>query len=267
MRRYLVVLVTLISFYSCSKNNSDVSIILDKAENCMEEHPDSSLNILNTLQLNSLTVKEDRARYALLKSMALDKCFTDVKDDSLTSVALSYYKNYGSPDQKLKAYYYNGKINSYAGDYDKALENYIKAEKYVRNSSDLLAIARLYNSKMNIYKSIYDIKQAIVPAKLSANYFLQAKDTVRYIRALNSLSSILLGANDFTSLEETFKLLETLKSRMNSSHMSSYYANIINYKIAVKDSTVVDSIEQYLEVLKSKEDIINWLWWCWWLCC
>ena len=259
MRRYLVVLVTLISFFSCSKNNSDVSIILDKVENCMEEHPDSSLNILNTLQLNSFTVKEDRARYALLKSMALDKNYVDVTSDSLISIALDFYKRYGSPDYKLKAFYYNGKVKMYAGDYDEALENYIKAEKYVRNSSDLLAIARLYNAKMNIYKSIYDIKQAIVPAKLSANYFLQAKDTVRYIRALNSLSSILLGANDFNSLEETFKLLETLKSRMNSSHMSSYYANIINYKIAAKDSTVGDSIEQYLEVLKSKEDIINWI--------
>lgn len=259
MQRYLVVLLTLISFFSCSKKNSDISIILDKAENCMEEHPDSSLNILNTLQLNSLTVKEDRARYALLKSMALDKNYVDVTSDSLISIALDFYKRYGSPDYKLKAFYYNGKVKMYAGDYDEALENYIKAEKYVRNSSDLLAIARLYNSKMNIYKSIYDIKQAIVPAKLSANYFLQAKDTVRYIRALNSLSSILLGANDFTSLEETFKLLETLKSRMNSFHMSSYYANIINYKIAVKDSTVGDSIEQYLEVLKSKEDIINWV--------
>ena len=259
MQRCLIALFTLILFISCSKQNSDVSIILDKAENCMEEHPDSSLNILNTLQLNNLTVNEERARYALLKSMALDKNYVDVTSDSLISIALDFYKRYGSPDYKLKAFYYNGKVKMYAGDYEGAIENYIKAEKYVRNSSDLLAIARLYNSKMNIYKSIYDIKQAIVPAKLSANYFLQAKDTVRYIRALNSLSSILLGANDFNSLEETFKLLETLKSRMNSSHMSSYYANIINYKIAAKDSTVGDSIEQYLEVLKSKEDIINWI--------
>ena len=43
MRRYLVVLFTLISFFSCSKHNSDVSIILDKADNYIEEHPDSSL--------------------------------------------------------------------------------------------------------------------------------------------------------------------------------------------------------------------------------
>lgn len=34
MQRYLVVLLTL---FSCSKKNSDISIILDKAENCMEK--------------------------------------------------------------------------------------------------------------------------------------------------------------------------------------------------------------------------------------
>ena len=37
MQRYLVVLLALISFFSCSKKNSDISIILDKAENCMEK--------------------------------------------------------------------------------------------------------------------------------------------------------------------------------------------------------------------------------------
>lgn len=259
MQRCLIALFTLILFISCSKQNSDVSIILDKAENCMEEHPDSSLNILNTLQLNSLTVKEDRARYALLKSMALDKNYVDVTSDSLISIALDFYKRYGSPDYKLKAFYYNGKVKMYAGDYEGAIENYIRAEKYISDASDYIAIGRLYNAKMNVYRLIYDMEHAVKPAEMSAYYYSLANDTTRYITALNSLSSILLGANDFTSLEETFKLLETLKSRMNSSHMSSYYANIINYKIAVKDSTVGDSIEQYLEVLKSKEDIINWI--------
>ena len=231
MQRCLIALFTLILFISCSKQNSDVSIILDKAENCMEEHPDSSLNILNTLQLDSLTVKEDRARYALLKSMALDKNYVDVTSDSLISIALNFYKRFGSPDYKLKAFYYNGKVKMYAGDYEGAIENYIRAEKYISNSSDYIAIGRLYNAKMNVYRLIYDMEHAVKPAEMSAYYYSLANDTTRYITSLNSLSSILLAARKYETLVNTFNQVESYEEYMSLSQKESFYANKINYKI------------------------------------
>lgn len=259
MQRYLVVLLTLISFLSCSKHKSDVSIILDKAENCMEEHPDSSLNILNTLQLNSLTVKEDRARYALLKSMALDKNYVDVTSDSLISIALDFYKRYGSPDYKLKAFYYNGKVKMYAGDYEGAIENYIRAEKYISNSSDYIAIGRLYNAKMNVYRLIYDMEHAVKPAEMSAYYYSLANDTTRYITSLNSLSSILLAARKYETLVNTFNQVESYEEYMTLSQKEAFYANKINYKIAVKDLSVTEFIDKYLECFVNKEQIVDWI--------
>ena len=259
MQRYLVVLLTLISFFSCSKKNSDISIILDKAENCMEEHPDSSLNILNTLQLNSLTVKEDRARYALLKSMALDKNYVDVTSDSLISIALDFYKRYGSPDYKLKAFYYNGKVKMYAGDYEGAMENYIMAEKYISDASDYIAIGRLYNAKMNVYRLIYDMEHAVKPAEMSAYYYSLAKDTTRYITALNSLSSILLAADKYEILVNTFNQVELYEEYMTLSQKEAFYANKINYKIAVKDLSVTECIDNYLECFVNKEQIVDWI--------
>ena len=259
MQRYIVVLLTLISFLSCSKHKSDVSIILDKAENCIEEHPDSSLNILNTLQLNNLTVNEERARYALLKSMALDKNYVDVTSDSLISIALDFYKRYGSPDYKLKAFYYNGKVKMYAGDYEGAIENYIRAEKYISNSSDYIAIGRLYNAKMNVYRLIYDMEHAVKPAEMSAYYYSLANDTTRYITSLNSLSSILLAARKYETLVNTFNQVESYEEYMTLSQKEAFYANKINYKIAVKDLSVTEFIDKYLECFVNKEQIVDWI--------
>lgn len=259
MQRCLIALFTLILFISCSKQNSDVSIILDKAENCIEEHPDSSLNILNTLQLNNLTVNEERARYALLKSMALDKNYVDVTSDSLISIALNFYKRYGSPDYKLKAFYYNGKVKMYAGDYEGAIENYIRAEKYISNSSDYIAIGRLYNAKMNVYRLIYDMEHAVKPAEMSAYYYSLANDTTRYITSLNSLSSILLAARKYETLVNTFNQVESYEEYMTLSQKEAFYANKINYKIAVKDLSVTEFIDKYLECFVNKEQIVDWI--------
>ena len=249
----------MISFLSCSKHKSDVSIILDKAENCIEEHPDSSLNILNTLQLNNLKVNEERARYALLKSMALDKNYVDVTSDSLISIALDFYKRYGSPDYKLKAFYYNGKVKMYAGDYEGAIENYIMAEKYISDASDYIAIGRLYNAKMNVYRLIYDMEHAVKPAEMSAYYYFLAKDTTRYITALNSLSSILLAADKYEILVNTFNQVESYEEYMTLSQKEAFYANKINYKIAVKDLSVTECIDNYLECFVNKEQIVDWI--------
>ena len=259
MKNYIIILYLIVSFSCCSRVETETSQIMDKAALCIEQYPDSSLIFLNTLKLENLPTKMEKARYALLKSMALDKNYIDVTDDSLTSIALAYYKAHGTQDEKLKAYYYHGKVNWYGKNYDRAVENYIKAEKFVKYSEDFKAISRLYNAKALVYRDIYDLDQSIKPAELSAYYYLQAKDTVGYIRALNSLSGLLLGANNFNSLEQTFQLLESFKSKMNSSHMNSYYVNIINYKVAIKDSSLRDSIEEYLITFKTKENIVNWI--------
>ena len=259
MRRYIFLCFFLVLVTNCTNRQSDASIILDKAFGIIEQQPDSSLAILNNLHLNNLPTQEERARYALLKSMALDKNYIDVTSDSLTSIAVDYYKNHGSADEKLKAYYYNGKVKSYAGDYEGAIENYIKAENNVKSSSDYVSIGRLYNAKMNVYKLIYDVEKAIKPAELSAQYYLQAKDTVRYITALNSLSAILLAANKFESLEETFMLIKSLEGSMTLKHKKLYYENLINYKLAIKDTSLRNVLGEYIVSFTDKQNLINWL--------
>ena len=261
MKFYILWLIVICSlFIKCAKTDKLDSYIMDRAAEYIEEHPDSSLLILNQLKLDKLSNIKDRARYALLKSMALDKNLIDVTEDSLTSIALEYYTKHGSPDDILKAYYYNGKVNSYSGFYDGAIENYIKAEQYVQKSKDYIAIGRLYNAKMRIYMSIYDVKSAVEPGKLSAYYYLIAKDTSRYITALNSLSSVHLAANQFEELEGTFAQIKQLEQMMTLSHKCAYYVNMINYKIAIKDSLQIkEAVSNYIGSFIGKENLINWL--------
>lgn len=66
MKYIILIISTIILLTDCTKQNSEVSVKLKKAAECIEQYPDSSLDILNTLQLNNITIQKERACYALL---------------------------------------------------------------------------------------------------------------------------------------------------------------------------------------------------------
>lgn len=228
---------------------------MDKAEQCIEHHPDSSLQMLNTLQLSSLSTHKGRARYALLKSMAMDKNYIDATSDSLTSIALAYYKKHGTPDDKLKAYYYNGRICRNNKDYVGAMANYLNAEKYVKYCKDYVSVGRLYNAKTVIYKEIFNLDMAIKPTEMSGLYYLKGGDTVRYITSLNNMTAIYLTLNKYDSVGVCFSRIEDLEKYMTIRQKNSYYINLINYKIAKSDSTLTHIVEEYINCFTDKSKI------------
>ncbi len=77
----------------------------------MQEKPDSSLYILKRIDSDKLSRRKDKAKYALLYSQALDKNYIDKTNDSLILVAVDYYQEHGTDQEKMLAYYYLGRCN------------------------------------------------------------------------------------------------------------------------------------------------------------
>lgn len=78
---------------------TDVTQVLDRAETCMAERPDSSLYLLRTLDKRHISGSLRKARYALLYSQALDKNYIDVDNDSVFLSEISDNKSY--PNQNI----------------------------------------------------------------------------------------------------------------------------------------------------------------------
>ena len=74
------------------------------------EEPARALSELDSLHQEGISGREANAKYALLYSMALDKNYIDSVDDSLINIAVAWYRHHGNADEKLKAYYYQGRI-------------------------------------------------------------------------------------------------------------------------------------------------------------
>lgn len=71
--------------------HSEVWSKMDQADSLMWSRPDSSMALLREIDTLSLNGKEEKARYALLMSMALDKNYIDTTTFSVLQPAIDYY--------------------------------------------------------------------------------------------------------------------------------------------------------------------------------
>ena len=152
---YIILLGFLI--VACA-DTTEVERYLDAADVHMEENPQMALETLESIDREMLTTRKVQAKFALLYTMALDKNYIDVASDSIIAPAVRYYQNHGTAKDKLLTYYYNGVISLNAGDTERAMENYVEAERYVKDCNDNGIIARLYTAKMSLYRYSYDFE-------------------------------------------------------------------------------------------------------------
>lgn len=139
---------------SCSNHKEQE--ILNHAESLMEAHPDSALTILEGIEKSELISQEEKARYAILMSMALDKNYIDTTSFDVLQPAIDHYLKNGSPNEKLRTYYYQGRIFQNMGDKDNALFSFIKGIDVASESNDSLTMARLLVAQGGLYNEFYD---------------------------------------------------------------------------------------------------------------
>ena len=147
MKKVLIILAVLL-LAGCSMDRR-----LDKIDGIMSEHPAEALASLGSIGSNSLKTPHHRARYALLRSIALDKNVIDLKSDSIIAPAVSWFQRHGKPLEKAQMYYYSGRIAFNAEDYPTASVFYKKAEALFPQFEDdylkrliLIALAQTNNA-------------------------------------------------------------------------------------------------------------------------
>ena len=75
--------------------------------------------------------------------MALDKNYIDTTTFDVLQPAIDYYIKKGSPDEKLRTYYYQGRIYHNQGDDDMAMKSFLSATDIKDGISDSLLYANL----------------------------------------------------------------------------------------------------------------------------
>lgn len=198
MKYSLAILPFLICVLTFCVRQDIISESLDRAESCMADRPDSALTIIAALDSTHFNSKSQKARYALLKSMALDKNYIDRTDDSLVNVAVNYYRHRCNPAYKFKSYYYQARIYQNAGLMDKAMESLVRAEHIKAKSVSNEDKARLHFAKARLLSSRYNVSSDIIlELTQAADYSKISGRTNNYHSALLDLANVYIINGEF----------------------------------------------------------------------
>ena len=193
--KYLSVftLVSLFVFGSCS--HAPTAEELNKAEQLMTEAPDSAEKILNAIPRQNLKSRAHKARFALLYSQAMDKCYIDTDNDSLISVAVNYYSKRGSDHEKALAYYYESVVYRNAKNTDAQVESLVKAQQYAEKTTDHFLNGLIYSKQGQLYYFQFQFSEAEELFRKAVDAFDKANNIKNKMISLSNLSNALYFLN------------------------------------------------------------------------
>ena len=228
MKRYVLIILLAFCLASCNRNSEHWATITDM-ERIIEERPDSVLNVLQEIDTDELVGDEEQAKHALLLSMALDKNYIDKTDFEVLKPAIDYYEDNGAATDKLRTYYYQGRIYQNMGNDPLAMKSFVNAIYNGKESNDILTKARTYFAQSHIYYSLYEWDNFIEANKNSALLFKESGMINSYANCLNRI------INGYTLKEEPNSAwpyiyeCKTLLQDMSISRLTEFYASYLTY--------------------------------------
>ena len=253
--RLVAAVLAAMTIVSCNDaRRSETYRLLEDVDSYIEARPDSALAVLEGIDKSELTSKELEAKYALLLSQALDKNYIDLQSDSIIAPAVRYYENHGTPDERLKMYYYSGRIKQNSGDYEGAMERFVKGESYGDECTDKALLGRLYAAKQYVYQETINYTSAIPNAQLAADAFLEAEDVHNYLLKINDLAILYQLTHDEAKHAECMNIIKENWDILTDKHKSHYYTILLNpYSNAENPDEL---ISEYLSEVKDSSLII-----------
>ncbi len=244
----LAVIITAMTIVSCNDaRKSETFRVLEDVDSYIEARPDSALAVLEGIDVEDLGSREEKAKYALLMSMALDKNYIDKTDFEVLQPAIDYYESHGSATDKLRTFYYQGRIYQNGGDDEMAMECFVRAVEEGDGAEDCMTMARCLFSQGTLYQALYNWER-VIETNIAAAAFFQFGGNIN--SQLRSLSRALIGysqTKDFEGAGKCFNVCEDLLDQASLSNKSFYYAAKLSYYFEHYDSKQLeDVLNEYL---------------------
>lgn len=253
----LLLIATVTALAGCIRHSEEWQTILN-VENYIEDKPDSALTVLGSIDTEQLSWPEERAKHAVLLSMALDKNYVDKTDFDVLQPAIDWYENHGSPTDRLRTFYYQGRIHENCGDNENAMECFVKALDAGEKSNDILTKARALIAQGNIYGDLYNWDKMIEANIYAANFFKQANRNNSYLSCMLRVFNCYSLKNDKENTELYANICKNNLEGANASNKNNYYLIIINSLPDTASTKVVtDVLDEYISF--TPEEHLDWI--------
>lgn len=173
-----VFLLVAVGWLLCGCNRADygkahgrraVIALMDSAEAVMNDAPEHSLELLDSIDSQSIRSRALNARYALLYSEVQYKCYIPAQSDSLIMISVRYYSAGNHHEYLFRSYYCLGCIYYELGQLTNAAVALGQAEQLSELISDGYRLGLLYTQLGSVFRKSCDYPR-------SEQYYFKAAD-------------------------------------------------------------------------------------------
>ena len=171
MKRYIIPLIIALGLVACSQHSKQYNT-LTQVESFIIEKSDSALIVLEQIDISELSGKEERAKHALLLSMAMDKNYIYKTDFKVLQPAIDYYEDSGTTTDKFQTYYLQGRIYQNQGNETEAMILYAQAKELLSGIDAPFLVGQLHTEIGNIYRSNYDYAKSLEAYQTAYDHYM-----------------------------------------------------------------------------------------------
>ena len=257
MKQSIIFIILTFCLASCGQHSKHWET-LTQMESLMEVRPDSVLPILQEISLEELSGKEEKAKHALLLSMAMDKNYIDRTDFEVLQPAIDYYEDNGTATDKLRTHFYQGRIYQNAGNDDLAMESFVIALLKGATSEDTKTKARTCFAQFKINYSLYEWDNCIENLLKAAPLYKESGLNNYYIECISLIVNCYLLKKDYRAALPYIDECKQLIGTMSLPTLCTFYSSYIIYiqKCGTNDE-IKDVVEEYRNTIPAEN--IDWL--------
>ena len=259
MKHYIAILISALCMVACSRQSGHWDTLM-QVDTFIEQHPDSALTVLQRIDAAGLTSNKERAKHALLLSMAMDKNYIDRTDFEVLQPAIDYYETHGTATDKLRTLYYKGRIyqNQQAHD-ELAMQCFVKALTEGDTSDDILTKARILFTQGRIYSTIFEWDKCLAAYIEAAEYFKRLDRTSSYINCISDVINIYTIIGNPKQAEKYIALAQEDLDGCSTKIKAHFYSSYLTYSVKYRknEKNIQGVIDSYINL--SRASGTDWL--------
>ena len=231
--------------------------LINRSESVAEEHPDSSLLLIEQVNKRSVRGKQDKAHYRLVYSEALYHNQIDSDCDSLTRPLFDYYYYSDQHEERARAMYQHGLVMRNAQKSAEAMHALLEAEESLqhcdnprllglvyRTMGDIYGEGCLYQNALEAYKQAYSIFDNLSLEFHSMYGLLNMSDAYTSIKQYDIAEECLITLLDYSAELQNKELYCYVVDRLCDLYVYTHrYGEIERYLDVLDDSYLYEGFE------------------------
>ena len=242
--------ITLIMAVSCGHRPTRDA--LERADALIDEHADSALAVLQTIDTTRLSGRRDYALYGLLMTQALVKLHHPVTSDSLIAPAARYFAASSDRHHAMRALYYHGVVKYDNEQYPAAMVQFFRARDIATDLGDHFWAGLACRGISDIFNQSYNKSEELLYAEKEYKHFIESGRTI-YIRyAMLDLARAYCSAGKYAQSRAVLKNLKDTAVAVNDDYLL-YNTMQLMARCSYADGNFDDAIRLYDTVCSMSE--------------